>query len=687
MISLVARDALSEQVVCMNAAARPGDLARRPNRGVVCAVFDESADGSGDEGAGAESFLGLVPAYQIAGNSGKTFAELLPEEPCEPVGASASLPEVLKKMRVAQVDAFAVVDENFRFLGVITQPSIIAALLKREQELLKKSREYRNSVQDDKRRRYDTVRRLEQMNHAFRKMLGLVARPPGRELFQRGVEALALALRASYAAVHIPDGRIRSQEAIATGTPPGPPDSNHEKFFEERAALIERVIRDNRVLSINDMNNWSKRGAKGGNRSSLSSFLGVPISRDRHVFGCVYFCDKPGEPFTDDDEVLATSFAQGLGLVLAQARESAGRKRAERERDLLSHLGLELSGADTLEEVARIVREITEEQWSWDSFSLRVRRSGRTRFRAVMEIDYTPKEEMAPLAPHDPATPYEMAPPPTRIADQRELNARLLVAGEALLVNRTPEDPGPDLERFGEERDSNSMVFAPVRVKGEVHGVLSVQSYRVDYFTDNDRNLLQKMADAIAPAIARCQAEVVGRALVSLGFRLSTATEPGEVGRIIVATADEILGWDACSVDLHDSERRVSENITHMDLVDGCRTEVNSRVGTGPPSLLGMKAIEGGPRLILRDKPEFDTDSIPFGDMARPSMSIMMVPLRTHDRVTGLLSIQSYTEHAYDEQDLTLLQALADHCSGALERTRLQRLQTGKAAKPSRRQI
>ncbi len=674
MISLVARDALSEQVVCLNASARAGDLARRPNRGVVCAVFD------GSDPAAAESFLGLVPGYLIARNPEMSFGELLEEEEPEPVAASLSLPETLKRMRVAQTDALAVVDDTSRFLGVVTQGSIIGALLRREQELLKKSREFRNAVQEDKKRRYETVRRLEQMNHAFRKVLALVARPPGRELFAQGVEALALAVRSSYAAIHLPESGAANHERIAAGTPPGPAD-DPAAFFAQRWPLVESVIRENKIVTVTDMAARLRRaGAAGGEtpprRATFSNFLGVPISRERQVFGCLYFCDKIGEPFSDDDEALVSSFAQSLGLVMAQARESARRKRAERERDLMSRLALELSGADTLEEVAAIVCSISEEIWQWDSFALSVRRSGRTRFQAVLEIDRTPANGFEHLPPHEPSAPYEAAPPPAVIRDRQEFNARLL-SGEALLINRDPDHPGPDLDYFGSERHSNSMIFAPVRVKGEVQGILTVQSYQTALLKESDRELLQKMADAVGPAIKRCQAERVGRALSSLGLALSTAVDPKQVARIIVETADSLLGWDACYVYLYDAGLTESENLIHMDLINGQRVSVESDKTVMSPSYMVRLAIEKGAQLFLRDEPVFEAEAKPFGDVTRPSMSLMIVQLRTAQRVTGLLSIQSYTPRAYDERDLALLQDLADHCSGGLERTRLQRLSSG----------
>ena len=111
--------------------------------------------------------------------------------------------------------------------------------------------------------------------------------------------------------------------------------------------------------------------------------------------------------------------------------------------------------------------------------------------------------------------------------------------------------------------------------------------------------------------------------------------------------------------------------LIYIDTVNGQRIEVPSASGkVGPYSL---RALEQGPQLILRPTPlEFSPESIPVGDNARPSASLMHVPLLANGQAIGVLSIQSYTPKAYTPEDLRLLQALADHCGGALERIRAE---------------
>jgi PAS domain S-box-containing protein len=161
-------------------------------------------------------------------------------------------------------------------------------------------------------------------------------------------------------------------------------------------------------------------------------------------------------------------------------------------------------------------------------------------------------------------------------------------------------------------------------------------------------------------------------ALASLGHRLSAARSPLEAARIIVGVAQELLGWDACSLDLYFPERDAIGAVLTMDTIDGRRVDVAHAYPGGPPSPMARRVLAEGAQLILRETPEdVSAELRTFGE-GRRSASLMFVPIRHGDRVAGIVSIQSYAAGAYDCGDLDLLETLADHCGGALERLRVE---------------
>jgi PAS domain S-box-containing protein len=171
----------------------------------------------------------------------------------------------------------------------------------------------------------------------------------------------------------------------------------------------------------------------------------------------------------------------------------------------------------------------------------------------------------------------------------------------------------------------------------------------------------------------RQRAERQSAAFSALGRNLSAVASLEEAAHVIVALADELLGWDACTFDLCAAQEDTVLSVLVIDTISGRRVELPPMYShTQPPPLL-RKAIEAGAQLVLRPSPlAFSADLRPFGDATRPSASLMFVPVRDGSKVVGVLSIQSYTPGAYDQKALDTLQALADHCGGAVERIQVQ---------------
>jgi PAS domain S-box-containing protein len=187
---------------------------------------------------------------------------------------------------------------------------------------------------------------------------------------------------------------------------------------------------------------------------------------------------------------------------------------------------------------------------------------------------------------------------------------------------------------------------------------------RVIYYEGTSQDITErKRADARSAAFA------------TLARKLSGARTQLDAGRIIAKTAGDLFGWDSCNLDLYDADRDIIHPMLNVDTIDDKQVDVTAQISNRPPTARHRSVIDHGSQLILREEPiTFDADSIPFGDTSRPSASLMTAPIRHASRVIGLLSIQSYSLHAYDQAALTDLEALADHCGEALNRIRAEEL-------------
>jgi PAS domain S-box-containing protein len=187
----------------------------------------------------------------------------------------------------------------------------------------------------------------------------------------------------------------------------------------------------------------------------------------------------------------------------------------------------------------------------------------------------------------------------------------------------------------------------------------------------NEKGAPVRFIGTVLDITDRKRAENRSAAFSQLGQRLSSATTTTAAARIIVEVADKLHGWDSCGIDLCSADQKTVSSILGIDLINGQRVDVTGPYANASPSRAMRQAMEQGAQLILR-KPPYQTshDFKPFGDSSRPSASLMFVPVRNGERIIGVLGIQSYSPNAYTQEDLQTLQALADHCGGALERIR-----------------
>ncbi|TAK66873.1 MAG: PAS domain S-box protein [Bacteroidetes bacterium] len=166
-------------------------------------------------------------------------------------------------------------------------------------------------------------------------------------------------------------------------------------------------------------------------------------------------------------------------------------------------------------------------------------------------------------------------------------------------------------------------------------------------------------------------AEKRNQAFINLGAKLSSAVTVDETARIIADVSDTLFSWDAFTFDLYLQEQHRIVSILNIDTIEGNRAHVPPRITNTEPTPRMKQVIEEGAMLILHSpKNLHESDSIMFGDTTRISESVMLVPIRTAESTLGIVSVQSYTTNFYDPESLTVLQSLADHCRGALERIR-----------------
>jgi diguanylate cyclase (GGDEF)-like protein len=151
-----------------------------------------------------------------------------------------------------------------------------------------------------------------------------------------------------------------------------------------------------------------------------------------------------------------------------------------------------------------------------------------------------------------------------------------------------------------------------------------------------------------------------------LAVTLTRALHPADILRITVDELDRSLGYVFANVLRLDTDGMLrmtacagplANDLTFDEWEQSASEGVNGRVvRTGRPALVADTSLE--------------PDYLDVGASLR---SALVVPIRLADRVWGVLNIEDTRVHAFDEQDMLLVETIAAHVGSALHRAELQR--------------
>ncbi|MFQ6099769.1 MAG: GAF domain-containing protein [Anaerolineae bacterium] len=243
----------------------------------------------------------------------------------------------------------------------------------------------------------------------------------------------------------------------------------------------------------------------------------------------------------------------------------------------------------------------------------------------------------------------------------------------------TQENVAEQLEEMGVEmvgEPALSWLGVPLMVGDQVLGVMAVQSYTTPgLYDEHDRDLLTAIASQAAIALqnARLFEETQRRAtqLATAAEVARDATAILDVDQLLdeaVHRISERFGFYHAGVFLLDERDRYA--VLQAASSEGGRRmlERGHRLRVGEVGIVGYVAGTGEPRIAL----DVGQDAVFFNNPDLPdTRSEMALPLKVRERVIGVLDVQSTEEGAFSEEDVAVLQTMADQLATAIANARL----------------
>jgi signal transduction histidine kinase len=222
------------------------------------------------------------------------------------------------------------------------------------------------------------------------------------------------------------------------------------------------------------------------------------------------------------------------------------------------------------------------------------------------------------------------------------------------------------------EKGIKSLLGAPLRVHGDVIGVLHVGTLTPRRFTDDDVGLLRLAADRVAVAIDRARAYEAERSARRRLEHVQAVTDAavahlglGELLDVLLPRIREILRADTCATLLLDEDRQELVARAAVGLEEEVEQGVRIPVGRG---FAGRVAADRHPVIL------YDVD---HADVLNPILrekgikSLLGVPLLVRGDVIGVLHVGTLRPRTFVEDDVRLLELVADRVALAIERARL----------------
>jgi PAS domain S-box-containing protein len=219
----------------------------------------------------------------------------------------------------------------------------------------------------------------------------------------------------------------------------------------------------------------------------------------------------------------------------------------------------------------------------------------------------------------------------------------------------------------------------PIRVNGRVIGVLNVESRTPDAFDENDERFLKTIASSVGTALEKLRLfkEEQRRskelnALYHTTKSLAQSLKPEIIAENLIATMDELLGYEFASLFLLDDDGQalvplaISQNVESTEFHGSDLEQLRKQTQPIGFGIRGWVAQNG------QSVRSGDVKQDPrYQHVLQGIQSELCVPIIARGRVIGVLNVESMRADAYSEEDESLLSALANSAGISLENARL----------------
>jgi len=219
-----------------------------------------------------------------------------------------------------------------------------------------------------------------------------------------------------------------------------------------------------------------------------------------------------------------------------------------------------------------------------------------------------------------------------------------------------------------------AFLSVPIIARGELIGVINLQHRKPYHHTSDEINLISTIAEYVGSAIenARLYEETRKKAMqLDVLSRVSKTIVSNrylkEMLQLIVTMTAQVMNSKICSIMLLDNKKQELFIAATQSLSEEYTKKPNLKVGQ---SISGKVIKEKRPITVLDVTRE---PGYMYPEIAKREgiVSMLSVPMMIKERVIGVINSYTSYEHKFTDEEVKILQAIANQAAVAIESTNL----------------
>lgn len=385
------------------------------------------------------------------------------------------------------------------------------------------------------------------------------------------------------------------------------------------------------------------------------SELALPLKIGNRIIGALDVQNKQESAFNSDDITILQTMADQLAVAIENARLYDAARRQVEELTILHAIataGAETTSQDALIERATLLIGTTLYPAHFGVLLLDEKTNGLRFHPSYHGLDERNKQTIIPLG--------------------KGISGRVATTGQPIRAT----DVTREVEYINIHAGMRSELCVPLKIGERIIGVINAESSVANDFTDADERLLSTFAGQLSTAIEKARLFEAERrraaeleALRQASLHLTSNLDLQAVLEAILIHAIQLIHADTAHLFLYDGEHLTFGTALETDDENNL-TVVRSHereFDTPRPGGITQTVASTGERVVIPD-----VSAHPLFRSRPWDGAIIALPLRNGEQVCGVMNI-SFTggPHQFDENELRILELLADQASIALVNARL----------------